>query len=380
MIKIVKISLIAGLGLGLCTAQANQMKRYEVKSGKIEYSLSGGGNVMGVAKIKSVGKKRVIFDNYGVQNLEEKVKVKKQTSMGETKTTKTHTLMYMNDMIVYHVDFKHKRISRRANSAGAMAALFGGGDTLKESGEALMKQMGGKKLGTDKVLGFSCDVWSIMGSKQCIYKGIPLKVELDVMGMKSIEIATKIEFDLSLNTKDFTLPDFPIYGNDRTPLDKNKLKMMDKRDNAKAKIKAAEGAEAMKGMAAGMAALAKAGVNLKSSKELTPEQEQIMEKAMMAAMGGEGKILAKMKKEILGNEKELSFAQKCFGRANTLVEANKCVDKGNEMFHDDEEHYRSWTPVEKKKMLQEIEDFKRNIPCIKAAKTMQAMKQCMPQE
>jgi hypothetical protein len=37
------------------------MKKYDVKSGKIEYTLKGSGNIMGMVKIKSVGKKRVIF-------------------------------------------------------------------------------------------------------------------------------------------------------------------------------------------------------------------------------------------------------------------------------------------------------------------------------
>jgi hypothetical protein len=385
--KILKISLVLTVGLGLNVVHAKSMKKYNMKSGKIEYTLSGDGNIMGVAQIKSVGKKRVIFDNYGILNLEEEVKVKKETTMGKTKTNKRHTLRYMNNAVVYNVDFKQKRIERMRNQGAAMAAMFGGGDNLKESGEAMMKSMGGKKLGTDKVLGYTCDVWELMGSKQCIYKGIPLRVVTDIMGMKNTEIAIKAEFDIALNKDDFKLPDYPVYdfnidrmmeGKEPKALDKSKLEAMDRKDNAQARVKAKEGAEAMKGLAAGMAALAKAGVDLKSSKDLTPEQEKIMQDAMIKAMGGQDKMVGKMKKEMLKNVVQIEFSQKCFGSADTLSDVNKCVDKGNKMFNDDREHYTSWTSKDKQEELQEIEDFKNAIPCIRAAQTMIEIKQCLP--
>jgi hypothetical protein len=387
MIKIAKVSVVVVVGLGLSMVHANSMKKYEVKSGKIEYALSGGGNIMGIAQTKSVGKKRVIFDNYGVENIEEQVEVKKTTTAGKTETDKTHTLRYTNNAVIYSVNFKKKHIERMKNHGAEMAAMFGGGDNLKESGEAMMKKMGGKKIGTDKVLGYTCDVWELMGSKQCIYKGIPLSVETDVMGLKSTEVATKAEFDLALTKNDFKLPDYPVYdmnmdrimnGKEPKILDKSTLEEMDRKDNTQAKVDAKEGAEVMKGMAAGMAALVKAGVDLNAD-ELTPEQEKIMQSAMMTAMGGEGKIVAKMKKEMLENIEQLDFAQKCFGDADTLSDANGCVDKGNKMFDDDEEHMTSWTKVEKDEMLNNIAEFEKNIPCIKAAKTMNAMRQCMPE-
>ena len=387
MIKIIKVSVVVLVGMGLSMVHANSMKKYNVKSGKIDYTLSGGGNIMGIAQTKSVGKKRVIFDNYGVENLEEQVEVKKTTTMGKTETDKTHTLSYTKSAVIYNVNFKQKRIERMKNKGAKMAAMFGGGENLQESGEKMMKSMGGKKLGTDKVLGYTCDVWELMGSKQCIYKGIPLRVETDIMGLKSTEVATKAEFDLTLNNDDFKLPDYPVYdmdmdrimdGKEPKMLDKSRLDEMDRKDNAQAKVEAKEGAAAMKGMAAGLAALAKTGYDMKSDKDMTPEQEKIMQDAMMKAMDGNGQMAAKMKKEMLDNAVQIEFAQKCYGSADTLSDVNKCVDKGNEMYHDDREHYESWTAKDKEDELQEIEDFKKAIPCIKAAQTMIEIKQCLP--
>lgn len=387
MLKILKISLVVTVGLGLNVVHANSIKRYDVKSGKIDYALSGGGNIMGVAQTKSVGKKRVIFDHYGAENLEERVEVTKTTTMGKTKTDRTHTLVYINNAVMYSVDFQHKRIERMKNRAAQAAAMLGGGENLKETGEKMMKSMGGKKLGTDKVLGYTCDVWELMGSKQCIYKGIPLRIVTDMMGLKNTEVATKAEFDLSLHKNDFKLPDYPVYdmdmdrimhGKEPKMLDKSRLEEMDRKDNAQAEVEAKEGVEAMKGLAAGLAALAKTGYDMKSDKKMTPEQEKVMQDAMMKTMDANGEMAAKMKKKILKNVEQVEFAQKCFGDADTLVDANKCVDKGNKMFHDDREYYTSWTAKDKQEELQEIVAFKNAIPCIRAAQTMIEIKQCLP--
>jgi hypothetical protein len=226
-----------------------------------------------------------------------------------------------------------------------------------------------------------------MGSKQCMYKGIPLKIETDVMGMKSTEIATKAEFDIDLNKDDFMLPDYAIYefdmdrmmnGQEPKKLDKSTLEELDKKDNAQAKVDTNEGAKAMQGMAAGLAALAKTGYDMKSSKEMTPEQEKVMQDAMMKTMDENGQMASKMKKKMLKNVDQIEFAQKCFGDADTLSDVNRCVDKGNKMFNDDREYYTSWTAKDKKEELQEIKDFKKAIPCIRAAKTMIEIKQCLP--
>jgi len=275
------------------------------------------------------------------------------------------------------------------NQGVAMAAMFGGGKNIKESGEAMMKKMGGKKLGEAKVLGYTCIVWDLMGTKQCIYKGIPLKIESDIMGMKSTEIATKAEFDIAVSSDDFKLPDYSVYdfdidrmmeGKEPKELDKSKLAQMDAKDNANAKVDSKKAAEGMAAMGAGIAALTEAGVDI--NKELTPDQEKIMHKAMMNAMGGEEKMLEMAKNDILqaASQEEMSFAKECFGSANTLKEANACVAKGNKMFDDEEEPLESWSSAEKDQMLKEMKQFEKMIPCIKAAQSMDAFQNCIPRE
>ena len=374
MKNIMNIPMIILLSSGLITLQANPMKKYDVKSGKIEYTLKGSGNIMGMVQIKSVGKKRVIFDDYGVTNLEEENKVKKETTMGETKVNKNHTLIYMNNAIVYRVDFKKKRINRMRNSGAQIAAMFGGGKNLKESGESIMKSMGGNKIGTDKVLGYTCDVWDLMGSKQCIYKGIPLKIEINVMGMKSTEIATKATFDLTLSKDDFKLPDFPIYDMQGNVLDKNNLDAMDAKVNA-------DNTKDMDALSVKREAYMKAqkDAGIQEGQSPSKAQEEAMLALMMQAMGGEKSMLEQSKNEILKDAHSgiIEFSKECYGAANTLKEANKCVDTENQKFHSDEEYLQSWTAEDKKEMREDIKSFEKAIPCIEKAQTMDMMRGCM---
>jgi len=369
MIKLIKVSMVVLMGSSLLFAGSEQMKMYDVKSGKIEYEIKGSGEIMG-QKMQTIGKKRVIFDDNGAKNLTEENKIDKQTIMGQKKVTKTHTMTYMKEGMVYHVDFKSKRIMRMANMAASMGALFGGGQNMKQSGEEMMIKMGGKKTGTDNVLGYTCDVWEMMGVKQCMYKGIPLRVVTDVMGMKNTETATKAEFDISLSKNDFKLPDFPIYDERGEKLDKSKLDVMDK----KAEVKSAQASEQMAELGNVIAAAAK-DAGIKEGERPTKAQEEAMKNSMMEAM------LPRMKKEILSGEKIMRVGYECLGKADTLKEANECNDEMNAMSGETDEPFDEWSPKTKKETLGEFDQYLNEmVPCIKKAQTMQDAKQCVPQE
>ncbi len=356
---------------------ADEMKRYEVKSAKIEYELKGSGEMMGgMVKIKSIGKKRLIFDNYGLKELNEENKVTKNTTMGTTKVDKTHTLKYMNGSIVYSVRFKEKRIDRIKNPMAGMGALFGG-KSATETGEAMLEKMGGKKIGTDKVAGHTCDIWDLSGVKQCIYKGIPLRIDSNIMGLHSIETATKAEFELKLSDNDFKLPNYPIY-NDGKKIDKSQLKKMDAKDNAKAKVEAKEGKEVLQEISVGVESAKQSGYDPKSGKNMTPAQEKAMKQAMMGAMmkarGGESAMVEKEKQEILKDAKNLPEAKKCFENANSAKEANICekiIDS------EDPEVHSSWNKKIKADLLKDINKFEKVIPCVEKVKTFKDLQKCM---
>ncbi len=371
MTKIIRVSMVLVIGSSMLIAGANQMKMYDLKSGKIEYSIKGSGEIMG-QKMQTIGKKRVIFDAYGAQNLTEENKIDKQTIMGQKKVNKTHTMTYMKGSMVYHVSFDNRRIMRMGNMGAGMAMLMGGGKDMKQTGEEMMKKMGGKKTGTDKVLGYTCDVWEMMGTKQCIYKGIPLRIETNVMGLKNTEVATKAEFDLSLSSDDFKIPDFPIYDMEGNKIDKSKLDVMDK----KSEVQAEQGAEDMAALGASMAsAMQSAGI--KDGERPTQAQQKKMEESMMDAMW------PRMKKKILDEAKALEIAKECLTDADTVKEANICSHKMDEMngeSSDPEDDFTEWNAKTKKETMGFLDEGLKSMECVKKANSMQDMKQCMPQE
>lgn len=357
----IKVGMVGVLSITL--TQAAQTKLYEIESGKISYEIKGSGNLMGT-QTKSIGKKRLIFDDYGAKSLTEENKIQKTTVMGQTQTDKTHTMTYLKDATIYHVDFDNKKITRMENM-GAM--MMGGGD-MSAKGKEMMQKMGGKMLGTDKVLGYECEVWELMGVKQCIYKGVTLKIESNMMGMKNVEIATEAEFDISVDEDDFKLPDFPMTDQMGASISKNKLEKMDADDQKEMQDAQAQLAAMMGAMAA---AAQDAGV-AKGDRPTTSQQEQ-MKNSMMNAM------FPTMKQEILSQEKNVRFAKDCFEDADTLKEAKVCEQKLEEMNDDEvDEPLTVWNEEIKKEQLKEADQFLNEIlPCVKKAQSMEVLEKCI---
>ena len=360
--------LFVVLGSGLLVAGSSQVHIYDIKSGKVTYEIKGSGNIMG-STMKIVGKKRLIFDNYGASSVTEENKIQKQNIMGQTQVTKSHTMSYLKNGVVYVVDFDQKSITRMENMGMGMASAMGGQKSMAQVGKEMLKKMGGKKVGEDKVLGYRCEVWDLKGIKQCIYKGVTLKTTTNFMGLKTQEVATKAEFDISIPKESFKLPNFPIYDMMGNKLDRNKLESLDKQ----AKVRNEERRKDMQEMGAIMAEAAKKA-GIKEGTKLTKEQTKAMEAAMMNAM------LPRAKKEILEQEKIILFAKECFESANSLKEARSCEDKLDKMQKsttDPEERIKKWDSQSKKEMLKEIEQGLKGVECAKSAKSMQEINRCM---
>jgi len=355
------------IGVSVLFAGANSLKKYDIKSGKIEYKISGSGNIMGMGKMKVIGKSRLIFDNFGAIELDEESKVEQTSVMGNVQNQKSHTLTLQKDGTLYNVDFARKRVVKSALPASGMVKASG--KSAKELGLDMLKQMGGKKTGTSKVLGYPCDIWELMGTKQCIYKGITLSSTTNMMGIKLKKIATKAQFNIDIDKSSFKLPNYKVtdmYGNSVAKNQANKGAPNGMPDGA-------DMAQAMQGMAKMAEAMQKSGAN--------KDQEEMMQNAVINAMGGEQAVLKRIKSKMMRqvNSGGLEFAKKCFSNANTLKEANICIDKGNKRFSGDEPHLRSWSKSDKAKMLNDIKQFEKSIPCINASTTMQALEKCIKQ-
>ena len=185
------------------------MHLFDIKSGIVEYKTTGNSNIMGI-KSSISGTKKLVFDRYGGISLTEEQTVTHTSGMGQNRTDKTHTKTLVEGDMITIADMIRKKMLKRHNTAGQMLQQQGQGKTMLQQGKEMMKKMGGKKIGTGKVLGYPCEIWELMGTKIYMYKGVPLKVEANIMGIKSVEVATRAKFNVPVPKSAFKMPNFPL--------------------------------------------------------------------------------------------------------------------------------------------------------------------------
>ncbi len=174
-------------------------KRYNIKSGSVTYHTSTSGSIMGIGT-QSEGTKTLYFTEYG--NIEVQEATATSSTMGKQEST--HTLSKFQNGMVYTVNFDRKTILKQD-----MSAMMGD-KNMQAMGMDMLEQMGGKKIGSGKVLGYNCEIWEAMGSKMWFCKGVPLKLESSMMGIKTTEVATNVSFNKSIPKSKLTLPNYPV--------------------------------------------------------------------------------------------------------------------------------------------------------------------------
>ena len=198
--KQIKILAVLLLAFTMTTLSA-QTKRYEIKSGIVEYKITQSGNMMGV-QIQGSGTAKTAFKNWGEVELHTE---DSQTVTMGTKERNRITTKIENGK-VYTVDFDQKVIYEQ-NVQDMMHAQD---KQLVMTGKEAMASMGGKQIGEENFKGYACEIWEVMQVKVWLHKGVMLKSEADIMGMKNATVATKISFNVSVPDAALQLPDFPI--------------------------------------------------------------------------------------------------------------------------------------------------------------------------
>ena len=171
----------------------NTIKRYDIESGTIDYTLSG----------FTTGKQTIYFDRWG---LREVTYTESETKMMGIRS-KTNTMTLTDGEWVYNIDLDTKKGTRSKNMNYDEIEQYGK-DGSKELTENTMKNMGGIKTGTDEMLGKMCDVWEIkkMSTKTWLWKGITLKSSTNMAGMTMDMIATKIDDKSRVTAAKFKIP------------------------------------------------------------------------------------------------------------------------------------------------------------------------------
>lgn len=193
------IYLISIIYLITATTLFAQTKRYEVKSAVINYKITGSGSMMGMPT-KLSGNKTLYFKNNGAIELSKEQRV--QMIMGQEE--KEDEIVKFDNGVIYSVDEEEKVIYKQTISKEQETIYF------NQDGEKGLKSLGGVKVGSEKIAGYKCDMWDLSGVSMCIYKGIPLKIETETMGIIETQIATKVQLNISIDENKFKLPNYPI--------------------------------------------------------------------------------------------------------------------------------------------------------------------------
>jgi len=187
------------------------IKRYNVESGIINYSTTISGKVLATTTTGS-GTDQLYFEQWGALELanEERTETLVTTMpfTGEiiTETNTIHNTVKIDNEMIYTVDYKTMKIYSQKNPLIEFMRL-NDYDAI-EAGKKMLESFGGVQSDNEEFKGYDCEVWTALGSKQWIYKGITLKIITTLGGISIIKEATNIKFNIPVNDSYFELPDY----------------------------------------------------------------------------------------------------------------------------------------------------------------------------
>jgi len=169
-------------------------KRYGIKSGAIEYTLSG----------SQQGTKTLYFDDWGMKQSEHTISI---LSVG--KFTKTMNLLnIIEGEFQYTINMDSKSGTKKRNPILKDIEELKYEKSFNEFGEQMLLKSGAVKIGEEKFLDKNCSVYEIKsaGTKMWIWKWLTIKSETISGGVNISLIANKIEENISVAAENFSIP------------------------------------------------------------------------------------------------------------------------------------------------------------------------------
>lgn len=194
-----KSKYIFGFLLLGATSLFAQTNRYDVKSAIVEYQIAGSGEVMG-EKASLSGTSKLYFKNFGDLELSEEKIVQSSNADEEEE----HNITKIVGTKMYNVDFNEKVIYQQEMVQDEENPLL----NLKNSDTLI--SMGAKKIGSEAILGYKCDIWQLGEDKIWIYNSVPLKFVSKSLGLVQIQEAKLAVFNVDIKDDKFKLPPFPV--------------------------------------------------------------------------------------------------------------------------------------------------------------------------
>ena len=324
---------------------------FEVEKGVVIYDIYGGGVLTDETNLTLNGKATLRFKDWGTTLLSKDEGI--VVTSGALKSRQNiASLEKQTKKALYTVDFKNKKIHERKNSIS---------NTLKEQNTQDLK-----KIGEDNVLGLTCEVWEGHGVRKCLYKGLPLKIESEVLGISYHKIATNVMFDVSASSEKCVLPDFP----------KENFALFNSTLKTKNEAKAKCFTDVLKDVAYTVEKkVVKNGNKLGIGKK---EKTAFLNKIGAKIFTYQKELLP----ELLMSMKE---TRECLQTGDNVFEANQCMEHFTRMKKQlgtqDNDYIILWDEKRKNRLLDKIEDkiiyLQSRMPCIKRSQNIADLSKCM---
>lgn len=191
--------LIIAFAIFCLSSQAQEVKTYAVKSGYVKYQLSG----------NTTGTKELWWDDYGRKTCETEKSTTTTKIFGMKNTDEKHSTTVIVKDKFWVADYINNKGSNGTVPMYNEGQEYFGDMTEKEQQEfadEVLAGMGGKKMGTEILDTYQCDVIKIMGIKSWLYKGLVLKTEGKIMGIEVNEMFVDFKPNTSVSSSNFNPP------------------------------------------------------------------------------------------------------------------------------------------------------------------------------
>ena len=160
------------------------------------------------------GTDTIYFDRWGW--LEAKYSHTVMSMMGITQETNTLTLL--DGTLMYNIDLDTRTGTKTENPMFAGLTDKSEKDMTK-MGEKTMEGMGGKKIGTEKILDRLADIWEVesLQTKTWIWMGITLKTVMNMMGIESISTVVELKENVKNPEEKMKIPADVTFDKNKSP-------------------------------------------------------------------------------------------------------------------------------------------------------------------
>lgn len=323
---------------------------YGIERGIVYFDIAGSATLTPETNLTIKGRAKLGFKDWGNLKLEEEEGIVITTGAIKHKEH-VHRFEKRTEDAIITADFENQQLLSRKKNVIVK-------DYTTET-EGL------EHVGQEEVAGVLCDVWRGAGIQKCIYKGIVLKLESEFLDVSYRRVAKNIIFDVDISKDTCKLPDYPIqlFGLFQ---DNIKTKNAHKSEN--------------------FCTILKNAVFDISDDEIRRISHKRTDKERR-------KFINRISKDIFEKQKtllpelltELRETRQCLYTVENPFQANQCIVQFSRMKEKlgtrEDDFIILWDDKRKNQLIDKIENevnyLESRIPCVKRAKNITDLSQCM---